>query len=1168
MASSRRIANPAPKGRPKSRGGGKGIELFTLGGVRLVRDGTDETTKLGAKHLALMVYLFHENRPMHPAEVVELLGRGRDKKKDLEGLKRAVGWLGSNLPGVSVRITSETVEAVGGVRLDTRDVDSAIDASDAKCVADLYVGEFLDGFASGSPEFDEWAQKERGRIKRAWSHAILSAAREAERLAGWEAAAEWWEILVLHAPMRPEAVAGHLNSLAKSGREQDAARAFSEYVERLRGSGVAQPAEAVKKVVEQHKVLKEIADTQIIPVAPEMVPQQPPPAKEPSSSKQSAAGGEVAPDFLEGGEFARRDLGDLPQATVGDDLEVTFVEPKKGNAADKAPKSPPPQAAPPKPAPEQVAPPSPPPPEPAPKPPTPEPAAGDAGPDEEDPLKVAREAAAAFVDTQYGRVRHEVTGVRQSWVPALSRWWKELEPWRERMWDGTIAGLEWLGRAIATLPPLIAKAFVASKAGAAKAVTKLKRPKKSKRAKRSKAELAAVGSVEPADVAEATAVVEEPSVEESGSPAAEEAEQVEKPEGDLETKEAEAEEAEAAKATTEEADVEEDTAAPEIEETPAEEPADFGAPEPTLPVADPFGESTPTAELEEEPPVVDELEAEEPSVAELEAEGPAVAEPVDDELDAEEEEAAAVQPDEPGADPFGDAESSTQSDLESLAEAEFAEFAETFASQEFAMDDAAAPDETGEQPQSDGDFFGAVPAEDLSVPAPVFTASGAEDETGVAPDLPPWEAEAPATEPDVVGKTHERRRSALRRFWYLPVAAAVLVVGVVFGEEAISWVSSFTEELPERLNDVEAPSLPSVTIPRVTISAPSFVETSVSRIGEMLSGPLLDEPGEWVLVADVEVMAPPGPVTAEALVTSLELDLAQARFFRVVPRERALLARRQVLRNASNDLPLDDALALADVEGYALVLAAQLRHAEGNDSVAPTDSMFLRAFNSAGDTLYGVAAQVDSSAIATLAQLSRVVRDKMGEPEEQIQASKLPAQFLSRSPDAITAYHRARLELYAGRYGQAAIAAERAVSIDPDFALAYRLLAEAQALRGRITASRVALESAWRLYQNTTEREGMRILADWLAWEGRQTDAAVTYDKLFQQYRDDVGALKSQAVLQRAIGVRGGGAGNLRVAYGIDKYDWPRLDRIARFLGYTGTLPDVDSLIASLEESN
>jgi len=115
-------------------------------------------------------------------------------------------------------------------------------------------------------------------------------------------------------------------------------------------------------------------------------------------------------------------------------------------------------------------------------------------------------------------------------------------------------------------------------------------------------------------------------------------------------------------------------------------------------------------------------------------------------------------------------------------------------------------------------------------------------------------------------------------------------------------------------------------------------------------------------------------------------------------------------------------------------------------------------------------------------------------------------------------------------------------------------------------SGRSALEDAWSLSGKATERDSMRIHADRLAWDGRFSDAVVTYDELFQLYRDDVAALKSQALLQRMIGVRGGGDGNLRVAYTIDPYDWPRLSRVARYLGYTGSLPDVDSLVASLQE--
>ncbi len=455
-------------------------------------------------------------------------------------------------------------------------------------------------------------------------------------------------------------------------------------------------------------------------------------------------------------------------------------------------------------------------------------------------------------------------------------------------------------------------------------------------------------------------------------------------------------------------------------------------------------------------------------------------------------------------------------------------------------------------------------------PAPVIEDRALEKPTATTP----WDEELPAIEP-----WKPKRKSVLagasvlplvRRFWYAPLGIAAVFAAVVFGPAALSMVGGLTAELPDRLPDVQRPSLPRVTIPSITIRTPSFVETSVSRIAELLSGPLLEQSGEWVLVADVEVDAPPGSITAEILTATLELDLSQARFFSVVPRERAIIARRIRSGSSSQSLSVDQALSLAEDEGYRFVLAAQLRHLPGNDSVAAADSIVLRVFNTAGDTLYGVAGEVtaETDAIATLAGLSRAVRKRMGEPRDDIEASKTPAEFLSPSPEAIAAYQRARMALFAGRFAQAAAAAQQAASIDPTFAMAYRLLAEAEALRGRRTSGRNALEMARQLADGTTDRERLRIIADWLVWDSRQSDAALTYDDLFYRHRDDVGALKSQAIMQRAIGVRGAGVGNLRVAYTIDRYDWPPLDRSARYLGYGGRLPDVDSLVAVIESGN
>jgi tetratricopeptide (TPR) repeat protein len=404
----------------------------------------------------------------------------------------------------------------------------------------------------------------------------------------------------------------------------------------------------------------------------------------------------------------------------------------------------------------------------------------------------------------------------------------------------------------------------------------------------------------------------------------------------------------------------------------------------------------------------------------------------------------------------------------------------------------------------------------------------------------------------------------LRRYWYAPVGAAVVALAVAFGPWLFGLAKGFASGLPGKLPDVEAPriTLPKVDLPSVTIHTPSFVETAVSRIGQRLSGPLLSRPGEWLLVADVQLEGEAGfAPTPAALGLAIETDLAQARFFSVVPRERALIARRARGGAGGESLPLADALALARAEHYAVVVVPWARRVQGVDSLA------LRLLSPAGDTLYGVTAAVSEQGrpLETLADLLRAVRRRLGEPGGDVEASLEPSRFLTGSTEALELYAQARWHEFAGRHAQAIRAARQAVSRDSSFALAYYLLAQAQALSGQRPAARSALEMAWRFSERTTVRERMRIRGDWLVWENRQPDAAVTYDDLFSLHRDDVGALKSQAIVQRVIGARGSGEGNLKVAYTIDPYDWPPLSRIARFLGYNGRLPDVDSLVAAIQ---
>jgi DNA-binding SARP family transcriptional activator len=1084
--------NSPKRGSAERRGGraarassGKAPELFTLGGVRLVRQGVDETAKLGPKHLALLVYLFHEARPMHPSEVTDLLGRGQEEDKETEGLTRAVTWLKENVPGINIRLTGETVEAFGGVTLDTREVDTAIDGGDPGHVEELYVGEFLEGFESGAPAFDEWAQKERGRLKRAWNHAMLSAARDAERRRKWELAAAWWAVLVARAPMRAEAVAGLLGALADSRQQDEAARAYADYAKRLEESGIAQPADPVKEVIAKHKLLREIAEGRVKPPpglpegakpAPRARPTDPepaavrqsvpeidiepsPPPKKPAppapkKGEPAVAGFEAgAPPPMPEQASAKPGKSGEPKEAWDEIVDITSTDEFEIDI-EPAPKvTPPPMPRPPDigpgakgPADKDA------PPKPKPKP-TPPPTRRK--PEDDEALKQAREAAREFQHTEQGFVRHEVTSVRKPWGPMVRQWWDDLAPLRAHLAKVGVEVLQWLFAVLVLGLQVAGRGlrFLGLKTGASLVAMGGRVKERRQRAAESRAQRAQVKSEQRA---------QRTADRKAQKQAKKETKQA-KLEAKKDQKQADKEARKEAKQAEKEAKREAKRAEKEAMQAVLEAP-----PEPEIAEAAPWDDHPVGAPWDEEP-----------------IEPPPVPRPA-------RSAAAAYEP-----------------PVEEVGGLGF-----------------AAP-------------AAEVPLVEVT-PAPV--------------------------------RRRRRRRIGplLRRFRYVPVVLALVALGVVFGPGLIGMIGGLTEELPSQLPEVQAPSLPRVSLPRVTIRTPSFVETGVSRIAEMFAGPLFEQSGEWLLLADVEIVGPEGesaPSTADGATVAtlgqvLEADLIQARYFHVVPRERALVAYRRTAGSRSEALPLANALTLAGAAGYTAVLSSRITRYEAVDSVS------LQVFNAAGDTLYGVAAEVseESSTLETLAGLTRAVRRRLGEPGDDVEASLPPRQVLSTSSSALDAYAQARMHYYAGRYPQAIAAARQAVARDSTFALAYRLLAEAYALNGQRTSARNALETAWRFSERLTVRERLRILADRHAWDGRNSEAALTYDDLFYSHRDDVGALKSQALLQRTIGVRGGGEGNLRVAYTIDPYDWPPLSRIARYLGYRGALPDVDSLVASLQE--
>jgi tetratricopeptide (TPR) repeat protein len=340
---------------------------------------------------------------------------------------------------------------------------------------------------------------------------------------------------------------------------------------------------------------------------------------------------------------------------------------------------------------------------------------------------------------------------------------------------------------------------------------------------------------------------------------------------------------------------------------------------------------------------------------------------------------------------------------------------------------------------------------------------------------------------------------------------------------------------------------PLITVPN--ISLPSFVKEPVEKFDRFLSGALVEERSR-VLIADITDRAGQGEEDLGLVVAVvLEAELSRGSYFTVSPRERTLTVAGSDGQDTGLALRPASALSLAQATGSAALITGELTQ---EDSVR---SLVLMVQGTQGEELYTLAVEIDEEGLLeAVGVAAQDLAHRLGEADTGEGNNPL-GPFLTRSLPAAQAYVQARAHLYRSEFRQAAEAAQEATSHDSAFAAAHRLMAEAYALSGRRALARQALETAWEFRDRLFERERLRLAADRDALAGRHSEAILAYDFLFSQFRDDAAALKSQAILQELVGVRGGGSGNLTVAYSIDPVDWPPLERISSYLGYPGGVP-------------
>lgn len=256
----------------------------------------------------------------------------------------------------------------------------------------------------------------------------------------------------------------------------------------------------------------------------------------------------------------------------------------------------------------------------------------------------------------------------------------------------------------------------------------------------------------------------------------------------------------------------------------------------------------------------------------------------------------------------------------------------------------------------------------------------------------------------------------------------------------------------------------------------------------------------YVLVADFENRTGE-PVFDHTLRELLTTALEQSRYINVFPSSQIPEVLQRMQRPATSRI--DEAIGREmclreDLQG--LVLGSISR-------IGDNYLLNLKAVNPEGRSLFSQKeiAKGQTEVLPALDHLAAQLREQLGESLDAIRKSTDPLeQVTSRSLEAVRYFSLGKRQLYAHKFGEAQKLMQRAVELDPEFAMAYEYLAIIQYSLHRRQALARNLQRALELSHHLTERERHKILGDYhLLVDGDVGQAIDEYKVLLELYPDD-----------------------------------------------------------------
>jgi DNA-binding SARP family transcriptional activator len=208
------------------------------------------------KRLALLAYLaLGSPRGFHRRDtLVGLFWPESDEEHARHALRQALHALRRALgPGVIVgRGDNELGIDQAALWCDARAFQDALDAGDLERAISLYQGDLLPGFyvSNASPEFDQWLEGERARLKARASTAAWTLASDAERRGDGVAAARWARRALTFSPDDERSLRRLIALLDRLGDRAGALRAHDDFSRVLAAEFEAEPSAETKALMD------------------------------------------------------------------------------------------------------------------------------------------------------------------------------------------------------------------------------------------------------------------------------------------------------------------------------------------------------------------------------------------------------------------------------------------------------------------------------------------------------------------------------------------------------------------------------------------------------------------------------------------------------------------------------------------------------------------------------------------------------------------------------------------------------------------------------------------------------------------------------------------------------------------------------------------------------